>query len=135
MYEMAKTHTLYNAYTQLMDERSQDPQGENVSITDIASYYTRFMDGARKKANKLLLQEKQENFLGTIEVNLGGDEIENHEDITLRSGGEFKELNKVEEVEEGDKELVKKVVNVEGSTSLEPEGKNEEIETIPEMTS
>ena len=89
MYEMAKTHTLYNAYTQLMDERSQDPQGENVSITDIASDYTRFMDGARKKANKLLLQEKQENFLGTIEVNLGGDEIENHEDITLRSGGEF----------------------------------------------
>ena len=48
------------------------------------------MDDARKKANKLLLEEQKnkiKNLLGTIEVNPGGDEMQNHEDITLRSGG------------------------------------------------
>ena len=54
----------------------------------MASAYTRFIDDARKKANKLLLEEKQKKLFDTIEVNLGGDEMENHEDITLRSGGE-----------------------------------------------
>ena len=60
-----------NAYTQFMDEKSQAPQGENLSIVKMASAYTRFMDDARKKTNKLLLEEQQqENFLCTIEVNL-----------------------------------------------------------------
>ena len=54
-------------------------------------------------------------------MNLGGDEMENHEDITLRSGGEVEKLNEVEEVEEGDKELVEQVKNETGSTSPEPE--------------
>ena len=90
--DMANTYTLYmdNAFTQFIDERSQAPQGENLSIAEIASAYTRFVDDARKKANKLLLEEQKnkiKNLLGTIEVNPGGDEMQNHEDITLRSGG------------------------------------------------
>ena len=91
------------------------------------------MDDAKKKANKLLLEKQQENLFVTIDANLGGDEMENQEDITLRSGGEVEELNEVEEVEEGDEELVEKVKNEEESTSLEPEEKNEEVEIIPEM--
>ena len=42
------------------------------------------MDDARKKANKLLIEEQQENLFGIIEVNPLGDEMENHENITLR---------------------------------------------------
>ena len=124
-----------NAYTQFMDERSHAPQGENLSIVEMASAYTRFMDDAKKKANRLLLQEQQENFLGTIDANPRGDEMENHEDITLRSRGEVEELNEVEEVEEGDEQLVEQVKNEEESTSPEPKEKNEEVETIPKMTS
>ena len=72
-------------------------------------------------------------MLGIIDVNLRGDELENHEDTTLRSGEEVEELNKEEEVEEGDEELVEQVKNEEESTSLKLEKKNEEVETIPEM--
>ena len=79
------------------------------------------MGDAKKKANKLLLEEQQENLFSTIEVNLGGDEMENHEDITLRSGGEVEKLNEAEEVEEGDEELVEQVKNEKDSTSSEPE--------------
>ena len=81
--EMAYTHTLYmtNDYTQFTDKRSQAPQEENLSMTEMASAYTRFMDDARKKTNKLLLEEQKKNLLDTIEVNPKGDEIENHEDI------------------------------------------------------
>ena len=39
--------------------------------------------------------------------------MENHEDITLASGGEVEELHEVDEVEEGDEELVEKVKNEE----------------------
>ena len=46
-----------NAYSQFMDEKSQAPQGENLSIEKMVSAYTQFMDDARKKANKLLLEE------------------------------------------------------------------------------
>ena len=53
----------------------------------------------------------------------GGDGMENHEDNTLRSGGEVEELNEVEEVEEGDEELVEQVKNEEESTS--PQTKRE----------
>ena len=116
-----------NACTRFMDERSQTPQGENLSIEEMARIYIRFMEDSRKKANKLLLEEQQENFLDTIEVNPGGDEMENHEDITLRSGGEVEELNEVEEVEEGDEELVEKVTNEAESTSPKLEEKNEEV--------
>ena len=42
----------------------------------------------KTNANKLLLQEQQENLLGTIDANPGSDEMENHEDITLRRVGE-----------------------------------------------
>ena len=79
------------------------------------------MGDAKKKANKLLLEEQQENLFSTIEVNLGGDEMENHDEITLRSGVEVEKLNEVEEVEEGDEELVEKVKNEKDSTSPEPE--------------
>ena len=89
----------------------------------------------KNKANKLLLEEQQENFLGIIEVNSRGDEMENHEDITLRSGKEVEELNEVEEVEKGDEGLVELMNNEEESTSPELEEKNEEVETIPEVTS
>ena len=53
--EMENTHTLYmaNAYTQLVDERRQA-----LSIAKMASAYTRFMDDAKKKAKKLLLEEQ-----------------------------------------------------------------------------
>ena len=34
------------------------------------------MDDARRMANNLLLEEQQENLLGTNEVNLGGDKME-----------------------------------------------------------
>ena len=61
--------------------------------------------------------------------------MENHEDITLRSGGEIEELNEVEEVEEGDEGLVEQVKNEEESISMELEEKNEEVEIITEMTS
>ena len=61
--------------------------------------------------------------------------MENQEDITLRGGGEFEELNKEEEVEEGNEELVKQVKNEKKSTSAKPKEKNEEVKTIPEMTS
>ena len=61
--------------------------------------------------------------------------MKNQEDITLRGGGEVEQLNKEEEVEEGDEELVKQVKNEKKSTSTELEEKNEEVETIPEMTS
>ena len=32
---------------------------QNISIVEMASAYTRFMDDAKKKANKLLLEEQQ----------------------------------------------------------------------------
>ena len=79
------------------------------------------MGDAKKKANKLLLEEQQENLFSTIEVNLGGDEMENHDEITLRSGVEVEKLNEVEEVEEGDEELVEQVKNENDTTSPEPE--------------
>ena len=66
-----------NAHTKFMDEISQAPQGENLSIEEVASAYTQFMDDAKKKANKLLLEEQQENLLSIIEVTPGGDEMEN----------------------------------------------------------
>ena len=122
-----------NAYTQFMGERSQAPQGENLSIEEMASVYIRFMDDAKKQANELLLKEQQENLLGTIEVNPGGDEMENHEDINLRSGGEIEEPNEVEEVEEVVKELDELEEIEKESTSLELEEKNIEIETFSKM--
>ena len=68
-------------------------------------------------------------------MNLGGDEMENHEDNTFRCGREIEELNEEDEVEEGDEELVEQVKNEEESTSPEPEEKNEQVETIFKMTS
>ena len=67
-------------------------------------------------------------------LNSGGDEMENHEDITLRSGGEVEELNEIKEVEEGDEKLVEHVKNEDESTSLKHEETNEEVEMILEMT-
>ena len=57
--------------------------------------------------------------------------MENHDDTTLRSGGEIKEPKEVEEVV---KELDEHVENEEESTSPETEEKNEEVKTITEMT-
>ena len=59
--------------------------------------------------------------------------MENHEDITLSNRGEVEKLNKEEEVEEGDIELVEQVKNEGEATSLEPEEKNEEVEAISKM--
>ena len=127
-----------NAYTRFMDERSQAPQGENISIVEMASAYARFMDDSKKKTNKLLLEEQQENLLGIIEVNPGSHEMENCEDINLRSGGEIEEPNEVEEVEEVE-EVVKELDELEEigdeSTFLELEENNIEIETLSEMIS
>ena len=59
--EMANTqdHYMGNAYTKFMDEISQAPKGENLSIAEMASPYIRFMDDAKKKVNKVLLEEQQ----------------------------------------------------------------------------
>ena len=65
--EIANTHAHYmaNAHTKFMDVISHAPQGENLSIAKMACAYTQSMD------NKLLLEEQQENFINTIEVNPG----------------------------------------------------------------
>ena len=47
-----------NVYTTFMDEISQAPQGENLGIAEMASAYTQFMDDAKKKVNKLFLEEQ-----------------------------------------------------------------------------
>ena len=65
------------------------------------------------------------------------EELEIHEDTTLRSGGEIeepKEEKGVEEVEEVVKELDELVEFEVESTSLEKEEKGIEIETILKMT-
>ena len=56
---IANTHAHYiaNAYTKFMDEISQAPRGENLSIAKMASAYTRSMYDVKKKVNKLLLEE------------------------------------------------------------------------------
>ena len=52
----------------------------------------------------------------------------------MRSGGEIEEVNEKKEVEEVDEELIEKMKNEEESTSSKPEEKDEEVETITEMT-
>ena len=52
----------------------------------------------------------------------------------MRSRGEIEEVNEKEEVEEVDEELIEQMKNEEESTSSELEEKNEEVETILEMT-
>ena len=54
----SQAHYMANAYTKFMDERSQDPQGENVSIVEIASAYAKVMDDAEQRASKLFLKEQ-----------------------------------------------------------------------------
>ena len=58
---------------------------------------------------------------------MGSNEMENHEDINLRSGGEIEVPNEVEEVEEVE-EVVKELDELEEigeeSTFLESEEKN-----------
>ena len=100
----------------------QLPQGENLSIEKMAKAHAKFMDDAKEKVNKSLLQG---NFLSTIEGNPQEVDLEVHEDVTLRSGGEIEEVNEKEEVEVVDEELIEKMKNEEDLTSLEPEGKNE----------
>ena len=46
----------------------------------------------------------------------------------------IEEVNEKEEVEEVDEELIEEMKNEDESTSLEPKEKNEEVETILEMT-
>ena len=58
----------------------------------------------RKKVNKSLLQG---NLLSTIEENPQEEDLEVHEDDTLRSGGEIERVNEKEKVEEVDEELIK----------------------------
>ena len=93
--------------------------------------HAKFMDDSKKKVNKSLLQG---NFLSTIEENPQEEDLEVHKDVTLRSEGETEEVNEKEEVEEVDEELIEQMKNEKESTSLEPKAKNDEVETIPEMT-
>ena len=97
----------------------------------MADAHAKFMDDAKKKVNKSLLQG---NFLSSIEENPQEDYFEVHEDVTLRSGGEIEEVNEKEEVKEVDEDLIKKMKNEEESTSTELEEKNEEVKTNLEMT-
>ena len=124
-----------NAYTKFMDERSQDPQGKNVSIAEMASAYSKFMDDAEQRANKLFLKEQQRELLSTLELNME-EELEIHEDTTLRSGEieEPKEEKGVEEVEEVVKEL-DELVEIEVELASSKNDENDiEIETILKMT-
>ena len=57
--------------------------------------------------------------------------FENHDDTTIRSGGE---IEKPKEVEQVVKELDEHVENEEESASPKLEERNEEVGTIPEMT-
>ena len=95
----------------------------------MANAQTKFMDDVEQKVNKSLLKGKQGNLLNTIKENPQEQDLEVHEDVTLRSGGEIVEVNEKEFVEE----LIEQMKNKEESTSLELEEKNEEVETIPEM--
>ena len=58
------------------------------------------------RGQQVTLRRITKYFLCTIEVNPGNDEMEIHEDITLRSRGEVEELNEVEAIEEGDEGLL-----------------------------
>ena len=84
----------------------------------MANAHAKFMDDAKKKVNKSLLQG---NFLSTIKENPQVEDLEVHEDVTLRSGGEIEEVNEKEEVEEVDEELIEKMKNEEESTSSKSE--------------
>ena len=61
------------------------------------------MNDAKKKVNKSLLQG---NFLSTIEGNPQEEDLEVHEDVTLRSEEEIEKVNEKEKVEEVDEELI-----------------------------
>ena len=52
----------------------------------------------------------------------------------MRSGGEIEEVNEKKEDEEVDEDLIEQMKNEKELTSSEPEEKNEEVETITEMT-
>ena len=81
------------------------------------------MDDVEQKANKLLLEDQQREFLSNLEVNIK-EELENHEDTTLRNGGEIekpREVEEIEEVEEVGKELDELEEIEDESASLEPE--------------
>ena len=51
------------------------------------------MDDVEQKVNKSLLKGKQGNLLNTIKENPQEHDLEVHEDVTLRSGGEIEEVN------------------------------------------
>ena len=55
------------------------------------------MDDVTKNPNKLLLEYQQENLTSTIEVNMRERDLEIHEDVSLKSGGEIEEVNEKEE--------------------------------------
>ena len=52
----------------------------------------------------------------------------------MRSEGEIEEVTEKEEVEEVDEELIEQMKNEEESTSPKLKAKNEEVETILEIT-
>ena len=105
---------MVSAHGQFINEASQVQQGKKLSIAEMASAYTRFMDDSIKKPNKLLL-ENQKNLISTIEVNSEERDLEIHEDVSLRSGGEIEEVNEKKEVEDS----IEQLKNEEKSTSLE----------------
>ena len=109
----------------------QLPQGENRSIEEMANAHAKFMDDAKQKVNESFLHG---NLLSTIEENPQEEDLEVHENVTLRIEEEIEEVNEKEEAEEVDEELIEQMKNEDESTSLEPKEKNEEVETIPEMT-
>ena len=92
--------------------------------------YTQFMDDAMINPNNLFLEDQQENLISTIDVNPGERDLEIHEDVSLRSGGEMEEVDEKEEVGES----IEQLKNEEESTSPKLEEKNEKVEIISEMT-
>ena len=52
----------------------------------MANAHAKFMDNVEQKVNKSLLHG---NLLSTIEENPQEEDLEVHEDVTLRSGGEI----------------------------------------------
>ena len=78
-------------------------------------------------------EEQQRGFPSILQVKLEKEDVDNKEAITLRNGGELKELKR-EEVNANElKELVAK--EKKESTSPEPnEMRKEVVETFPEMS-
>ena len=80
---------------------------------------------------KLLLEEQHVSLPIPLEVNPEEEELEHYEDFTLSIANEVREQHR-EEVDAKKPHVI--IEEEKESTSLEPEEKKEEVETIMEMT-